>query len=260
MNENERRQRGILFGNIIVEGNIGAGKSTFTEALARHLPNAEAVFEPADGENPFMPLYYDDPARWSFAMQVFLLSKRYRAHLYAQQKALFSRDGFVILDRSYFGDACFARVQRRMGFFNTHEYRAYFNLHKDMATHILYPTCVIHLQTLPETCLKRISKRMTEKEGRKCESSIDPAYLAALSYEIDATVNELKKRGCRVISVDYNKDLSEAEIESLVESIARRIEAIAASPEHEAWTGLDAGWPECNADDLKKLAAYTANS
>ena len=95
-------------GLIIVEGNIGAGKSTFAQHLARAL-DGEYLPEPADGTNPYLEDYYRDPARWAFEMQMFLLTRRYRAQKYAQGKVR-HKGGFVVLDRSYYGDVCFANV------------------------------------------------------------------------------------------------------------------------------------------------------
>lgn len=44
-------------GVIIVEGNIGAGKSTFAQHLAKAL-DGEYLPEPADGTNPYLADYY----------------------------------------------------------------------------------------------------------------------------------------------------------------------------------------------------------
>lgn len=102
-------------GVIIVEGNIGAGKSTFAQHLAKAL-DGEYLPEPADGTNPYLADYYADPAKWAFEMQMFLLTRRYRAQKYAQGKVR-HKGGFVVLDRSYYGDVCFANVQRQLGYF-----------------------------------------------------------------------------------------------------------------------------------------------
>ena len=82
-------------GVIIVEGNIGAGKSTFAQHLARAL-DGEYLPEPADGTNPYLEDYYRDPARWAFEMQMFLLTRRYRAQKYAQGKVPLRLVGCVI--------------------------------------------------------------------------------------------------------------------------------------------------------------------
>lgn len=175
-------------GYIIVEGNIGAGKSTFAQALANAFQalghNAEYLAEPADGTNPFLSLYYEDPKRWAFTMQAHLLSKRYEMTQYAQHGALMGK-GWFIMDRSYFGDLYFANVQMKDGYFTPDEYASYVSLHKAMQANIHFPTAAIFLDCAPETCKRRIEKRMSERAGRACECAIDIGYLQSLDAEIE---------------------------------------------------------------------------
>lgn len=224
------------FGVVIIEGNIGVGKSTLTAELANAL-NGMPIFEPNETNNPFLPLYYADPKRWSYTMQTHLLSNRYRAHVYAQSKVLYERSGWVVMDRSYWGDACFARVQKKDGFFTDAEFESYFKLHKDMQTHILYPTAAVFLKCSPSVCKDRISKRMSEKEGRKCESSIDLDYLKSLDDEIETLRRELKSHGVPVFVYDWNAEKTEEQIERAAENIANAIRKNL-PPQHEAWTGI----------------------
>ena len=214
------------FGNIIIEGLIGVGKSTFAKILAERL-GGEYLPEPDETTNPFLADYYADPKRWAYTMQVHLLSARYRTHQYSQAKALYNREGWTVLDRSYFGDACFARVQQTLGLFDEREYESYFKLHKDMQTHILYPTVAIYLNATPETCARRINKRISEKLGRKCEDAIDLDYLRLLDAEIQTMKKDLSGNTLS-IDLDWNDDQSAEEIERQVAKIV-------------AWHGLDYG-------------------
>ena len=80
---------------IAVAGNIGAGKTTLTELLARHYgwePKYEAV-----ATNPYMEDYYKDIHRWSFCLETFFLKERFRDLL-----AISQTDKDVIQDRSIF--------------------------------------------------------------------------------------------------------------------------------------------------------------
>lgn len=224
------------FGVVIVEGLIGAGKSTFCEALAEEL-KGEALFEPDETNNPFLSLYYADPARWSYTMQTHLLSCRYRAHMYAQAKVLHQRNGWCVMDRSYFGDACFARVQQRLGYFSDAEYLSYFHLHKDMQAGILYPTAAIFLNCAPKTCDKRIAKRITEKTGRACETAIDLDYLQKLAEEIERMKGDLKAQGVPVIEVPWDEDRTPDEIRAKAKEIAEGLRHGLAA-KGELWTGL----------------------
>lgn len=226
------------FGVVILEGNIGAGKSSLAKLLAAEL-EGEFIPEPADGDNPFLELYYKDPARWSYTMQTHLLSCRYRAHLYAQAKALYMRAGWAVMDRSYFGDSCFANVQKKLGLFSEAEYESYYHLHKDMQAGLLYPTAAIFLKTSPQTSAARISKRMTENTGRACESAIDLDYLKLLDAEIDALAAELKARGVPVLILDWDQDLSHEALATAAKGIAGLIREMA--KEHApSWLGLAA--------------------
>ena len=138
---------------VVVQGCIGVGKSTFTQALA-DWAGGEALFEPADGEgilnNPFLSRYYADPKRWGYTMQVHLLGCRFRAHMYAQSKCLY-KGGFVVSDSSYWGDQCFARMLFDDGLLTKDEYMSYMRIHKSMQANLLYPTVCISLHASPES-------------------------------------------------------------------------------------------------------------
>ena len=90
-----------------IEGNLGSGKSTFAKEIAQRL-GLRLVEEPVE-TNPYLELFYAEPSKWAFAMQIFLLHKRYAM----QQLASFEATGVggyngAILDRSLAGDRVFA--------------------------------------------------------------------------------------------------------------------------------------------------------
>lgn len=224
------------YGVCVIEGNIGVGKSTLCEKLVK-VTNGEGVYELDEKNNPFLEKYYKDPQRWAFAMQINLLSSRYRSHMMAQSKVMYDRKTWCFMDRSYFGDACFARVQQELGLWTTEEYEAYFKLHKDMQNHIYYPTAAIFLNCDVENCIRRINKRMSEKAGRVCESTIKPDYLLALDKEINELKKELKKRGVTIVEYDWNDDKTEAELEECAKNIFSDILLNMPPVFHETWTG-----------------------
>ncbi|HRO73930.1 MAG TPA: deoxynucleoside kinase, partial [Saprospiraceae bacterium] len=61
--------------HIAVAGNIGAGKTTLTEMLARHY-HWDVQFEDTT-TNPYLADFYDDMHRWSFNLQIYFLNSRY---------------------------------------------------------------------------------------------------------------------------------------------------------------------------------------
>lgn len=206
---------------IIIEGNIGAGKSTLAAALAQKI-GAELQLEPAEGKNPYLPLYYKDPARYSFVMQVFLLHQRLRAHKEAQALCLSPAAKNVVADRSYWGDLCFANIQKRLGYFTDDDYKTYTGLHKDMQENLLYPSCIIHLKSDPQLCAKRVQRRMEQISGRQCESSIDFNYLNMLDGEINMMVLAFSKI-VPVIEVEPMRDGTEIALNTLVDEIITKL-------------------------------------
>lgn len=222
-------------GVIIVEGNIGAGKSTFAQHLAKAL-EGEYLPEPADGTNPYLEDYYRDPARWAFEMQMFLLTRRYRAQKYAQGKVR-HKGGFVVLDRSYYGDVCFANVQRLLGYFSERDYETYLSHHADMKVNLEPPAVAIFLGVDTGVCKERINRRLSEKEGRKCESGISLDYLDRLDSEIKELADSLKGKTI-VKELPWTAERSEEAIERVCEGYALDIKARELSV-YDFWTGTN---------------------
>lgn len=222
-------------GVIIIEGNIGAGKSTFAHYLARAL-DAEYLPEPADGTNPYLSDYYSDPVRWAFEMQMFLLTRRYRAQKYAQSKVR-HKGGFVVMDRSYYGDVCFANVQRELGYFSERDYSTYLCHHTDMKVNLEPPAMAIFLHVDTEVCKERINKRLSEREGRKCESGITLTYLNQLDSEIRKLADSM--RGKTIVKeLPWAINRSEDDIASSCNSLSLEIRAHEQSV-YDFWAGTE---------------------
>ncbi|MDD6612910.1 MAG: deoxynucleoside kinase, partial [Bacteroidales bacterium] len=62
--------------HIAIAGNIGSGKTTLTEMLARHF-KWTAIYEQVD-DNPYIANFYEDMRRWSFNLQIYFLHKRFK--------------------------------------------------------------------------------------------------------------------------------------------------------------------------------------
>lgn len=196
---------------ILIEGGIGLGKTTLAKALGEKL-NARVMFEPAEGVNPYLEDYYNDPAAYAFKIQVFLLWRRFRAHSLAQALVM-QGECSVISDRSYYGDRAFARVQHDQGFFDDRDLETYTELHRDMGRSLVLPTCVILLDGDADLAFSRISER-----GRGCEVGMSRDYWQAVQ---DATVVEAEEVGSHVplfIRLDAHQP-----VDALVDAVTSRI-------------------------------------
>ena len=212
---------------VIVEGLISSGKTTLTKELGHALgENTLVLIEPdeKDNSNPYLARYYEDPKRWAFSMQVHLLSARYRQHQHAQWHAM-QGYGYAILDRSFYGDTAFARLQYKMGLMTEDEYNSYAQLYHAMTASVLHPTICLRVLVNPETAMKRILSRMQKETGRVCETAITLDYLRDLDQEIDHMVNVLRQSGVAILEVPWDENRDTASIrKSSVEGLAARIQ------------------------------------
>ena len=226
---------------ICVEGLIGSGKTTLCKELAKYEntfgKNPLVQLEPAEGENPYLADYYSDPKSNAFKMQIYLLSKRYRAHLAAQSLVL-SGVCSVIADRSYFGDRCFAEVQLQDGYFTETDFKTYLTLHKDMQRDILYPSAFVYLMVPVSLAMERIAKRMSEIEGRKCECSISYEYMMNLDRAICKMMDAMSQY-CPVIKIrPFNSNNEERSVKDIAAEVAVQLRC-QVLPKYESWQGVE---------------------
>lgn len=160
----------------IVEGNIGAGKSTFLRLVEKHLPSVSVLYEPvaawqqvSSGES-ILENFYKDPHRWAYTMETASMTSRAQEHLRIES----SNHPFQIMERSiYSGRYVFAQNGFDVGFLTSLEWRIYNEwftfLTKDICQ---LPQGFIYLKVDPEVAYKRIQKRQ-----RSAESSIPLEYI-----------------------------------------------------------------------------------
>jgi len=111
---------------IAIAGNIGAGKSSLTELLSRHFA-WKALYE-SDDDNPYLADFYDDMRRWSFNLQIYFLSSRFR-----QQKKMLQQKGRFIQDRTIYEDVeIFAKNLHNMGLMSDRDFKNYEALFHEM--------------------------------------------------------------------------------------------------------------------------------
>lgn len=181
---------------ISVMGLLGAGKSTLVSNLACNLERAVEFQEPVDN-NPFLTKYYEDPVRWSYAMQVNLLFERYKMTQEAYFKSL--HGDITILDSTIYSDMAFALVQKWSNYFTPEEYKSYINMHKVIAMQSAQADITFWLEVPIEVSLQRINSR-----GRDCESSIPRKYLEDLREAYDIVLHAISGQ-TNVITLDATK-------------------------------------------------------
>lgn len=161
----------------IVEGNIGAGKSTFLSMLSAATPSLKIVQEPVHNwaseryGQSLLEEFYKKPSRWAFTIETFAMLARSLDHVKSQRH---SPKTPVLLERSiYSGHYCFALNDKQEGYFNDIEWAIYmqwveFVLHQQCQP----PRGFIYLRTSPEVCHQRVIKR-----NRSGEELVSFAYL-----------------------------------------------------------------------------------
>jgi len=189
---------------VIVEGNISAGKTTLSRALAKRL-DFELFLEPVV-ENPFLEKFYGNPKRYAFPMQMWFLKQRFGTYLRAI-RMLFNTEGEkpvrgIIMDRSIFSDAVFAMQNFKDGNITQNEYNEYSKVREEMLAGLPLPHIAVYLDVSPSECHDRIHNM----RKRACESSIPLQYLQGLHdchKNMLDTLHESSK--CTVLNVKWDK-------------------------------------------------------
>jgi deoxyadenosine/deoxycytidine kinase len=182
---------------ICIEGNIGAGKTTLTKALAE-LTGARAMFEPVE-ENPYLEKFYADPKRYALEMQFWLMSRRFAMHEEAIRHVWLTGQS-VIMDRSIYGDWVFARQNYLIGNIEEMGFENYTTHRKVMDKSLLPPHTVVWLSASPKTCQERIISR-----ARSCEKTVSLSYLKGLHDLHIQLMSEMRLRGSKVIELAWDQ-------------------------------------------------------
>ncbi len=163
----------------ILEGNIGAGKSTFLKLIRQYMPDISIGLEPLHNwqshvaGQSLLANFMQDPQRWSYTMETFAMICRVQEHLKDQAHGM----GPLIIERSiYSGHYCFALNGYRAGFMSDLEWKMYNEFFSFLIpTRCLVPQGFIYLSVNPEIAYTRIKKR-----NRDAEKSISLEYLSQI--------------------------------------------------------------------------------
>lgn len=176
---------------IAIAGNIGAGKTTLTQLLAKHY-HWEAHFERVDN-NPYLDDFYADMQRWAFNLQVFFLNNRFK-----QVKKISESGKNVVQDRTIYEDAfIFAPNLHAMGLLSARDFSNYKSLFHLMESFVKPPDLLIYLRASTPTLVAQIHSR-----GRAYENAISIDYLSRLNERYEAWIAHYKKGKHLIIDVD----------------------------------------------------------
>lgn len=154
---------------IVIEGPIGAGKTSLARRLAEHL-RGELLLEAPD-DNPFLPRFYEEPARHALATQLFFLFQRMQQLRDLQQIDLFA--GVTVSDFLLEKDALFARMTLA-----DDELHLYQQIYDRLMPQAPAPDLVIYLQASHERLAERVRLR-----GVPYERNMEQDYLIRLANE-----------------------------------------------------------------------------
>lgn len=150
---------------IVIEGNIGAGKTTFATRLAAQT-NRRLILE-AFSDNPFLPLFYDDPARYAFPVELFFMAERHKQlQTELSQPELFTTG--VVADYVFVKTLLFARNN-----LTEEEFRLFTRLFRVMDAGFPAPDLIVYLDRPVPALQANIARR-----GRAYERGMRDDYLA----------------------------------------------------------------------------------
>lgn len=176
---------------VAVAGNIGAGKSSLTGVLSQSF-GWKAFYEKVD-DNPYLSDFYNDMRRWSFNLQVYFLSSRFR-HQRSIERAQYS----VVQDRSIYEDAeIFARNLYEMGLMSQRDFKNYVELFSIMTSYLRPPSLLIYLRASVPTLIGHIQER-----GREYESTIRIDYLERLQGHYEDWIDRYEAGPKMIVDVD----------------------------------------------------------
>ena len=172
---------------IAIEGNIGAGKTTFAKWLAGHL-DCDLMLEQFR-ENPFLEKFYDDPERFALSVELAFVSDRYRQ----LRERLGARNLFrqvLVSDYAFVKSMIFAKAN-----LPADEFKLFRTMFKLMDAQVAQPEVVAILDPNPEKIRQQIETR-----GRSYEQDMPQDYLDKIAYHYQRHYRYA--RGSRILWID----------------------------------------------------------
>ncbi len=177
--------------HIAVVGNIGAGKTTLTELLAKNY-GWQAQYESVEN-NPYLEDFYSDMKRWSFNLQIFFLNSRFQQIMEIQKSK-----ANIIQDRTIYEDAyIFAANLRDMDLMTERDYENYRRIFDNITSFIKPPDLLIYLKASVPTLVNNIQRR-----GREYEIGIRLDYLSKLNEKYEQWIKSYRSGKLLILDKD----------------------------------------------------------
>ena len=193
---------------VVVEGPIGAGKTSLTHKLAERL-SADTLLENAS-DNPFLPRFYQEPRRYALPTQLHFLFERSRQLRELTQGDLF-RAGTVsdfLIDK----DMLFARLN-----LDDDEFELYQKVYADLAPQATTPDLVIYLQAPIDVLQERVKRR-----GVEFERGMDGGYLQRLANSYSEFFHRYEAAPLLIVNTsNLNFAESDVDLELLLERMSK---------------------------------------
>jgi deoxyguanosine kinase len=175
---------------IVIEGNIGAGKTTLARMFAEKL-NGRLILERL-GENPFLPKFYDNPQKNSFPLELSFLAERY----HQLNEELQNRDLFhplTIADYYLMKSLIFSRTN-----LTDDEFRLYRQIFDIISANLIKPDLYVYLHLNLDNLIRNIKNR-----GRYFEQNIQKDYLVKIQ---DGYMDFFKQqKALTILMIDANE-------------------------------------------------------
>ena len=179
----------MIYNYIVIEGNIGAGKTSLASQMAEE-HNARLILEQFE-DNSFLPKFYKDPEKYAFPLEMFFLAARYQ-----QLKTQLSKQDlfktFTIAD--YFIDKSLIFARNNL---QGDEYTLYARLFQIISSTLPRPDLLVYLYLDTDGLLSNIDKR-----GRDYEKKIKAEYLDDVQKVYLNYFRQLE--GIRILIIDIN--------------------------------------------------------
>ncbi len=201
---------------IAVEGPIGVGKTSLTEALAQEFDYV-ALHEIVD-ENPFLNKFYENIEEWSFQTEMFFLCNRYKQLGDIKKNAL-SENHPVVADYHIFKNLIFAKRTLQ-----EEEYEKYAEIYRILTRDVPMPNIIVYLTASLEKLQERIELR-----GRTFEQQIAPNYLVQLTEDYAQFMEQFERAHPEVPVLRFDGDAfdfvhSETDRAHIVREVKRVLE------------------------------------